>query len=124
MASKRYLKDAKKRARQARMRKAKHGEIMQKLQQGAFQNQQQTPYLLNQLNQLGQPGYNFQYGNNMTAEQAVAQSAQFDARMDQMRPQQQQPQQQVMPQMPAQNQAVPGLPSGMYSTDFTGLLHD
>ena len=128
MARKKYLKDARKRARQARMRKAKHGEIMQKLQQGAFQNQQQTPYLLNQLNQLGQPGYTFQYGDNMTAEQAVAQSAQFDARMDQMRPQPQQtampqpqqPQQVPLPPMPAQNQAVPGLPGGMYSTDFTG----
>ena len=120
MARKKYLKDARKRARQARMRKAKHGEIMQKLQQGAFLNQQQSPYLLNQLNQIGQPGYNFQYGNNMTAEQAVAQSAQFDARMDQMRSQPQQPQQVPLPPMTAQNQAVPGLPSGMYSTDFTG----
>ena len=104
MANKRYLKDARTRALKARRKKAKNGMFMQRAQQGQFA--QQTPYLLNQLNQMGQPGYTFNHGSNMTSEQAAAQSAQMQGRMDQMNPQ---GQQQAVPQMPGQNPMAMGI---------------
>lgn len=104
MANKRYLKDARTRALKARRKKAKNGTFMQRAQQGQFA--QQTPYLLNQLNQMGQPGYTFNHGSNMTSEQAAAQSAQMQGRMDQMNPQ---GQQQAVPQMPGQNPMAMGI---------------
>ena len=109
MARKRYLKDARKRARQAGLRKARHGQIIQRAQQGAYVQPSETTYLLNQLNQFGQPGYTLRYGDNMTANDAVELAAQGARRMDQIDPtrrgslmQPAQPAQPVQPAVPQQ----------------------
>ena len=131
MANKRRLKDSRDRARRTQRLQKRYGDMMRRAQGGNYVQPNETTYLLDQLNQFGQPGHNLRYSANMTPNEAVEMAADGARRMDQINPTRrgslmQQPQQEQPQPQPQQQQPVslPPITNEQMSNMFLDLNND
>ena len=129
MANKRRLKDSRDRARRTQRLQKRYGDMMRRAQGGNYVQPSPNAYLLDQLNQFGQPGHNLRYSANMTPNEAVEMAADGARRMDQINPTRrgslmQQPQQEQPQPQQQQPVSLPPINNQQMSNMFLDLNND